>query len=147
MGSLAGIAIRSASREPMQLLEEVEVSLERGLEGDCRGATPGRQVTVLGRSGWQRACAELGAELLWTTRRANLLVDGVELRESAGARLRIGSLLLEITEECQPCLVMDRQRQGLRRALVPEWRAGVVCDVVEGGRIRIGDPVQLERRG
>jgi len=31
----------------------------------------------------------------------------------------------------------------LRRALKPDWRGGVCCDVVSGGTIRVGDPVLL----
>ncbi len=145
MGRLLGIATRHASRAPMETHPAATVSPEAGVAGDFRGRPGERQVTVLSREGWVRACAQVGVELPWTTRRANLLVEGVELTETAGARLRIAALLLEITRETDPCARMEAQHAGLQRALTPDWRGGVCCRVVEGGSICVGDPVVLER--
>lgn len=143
-GRLLGIATRAKSRAPMQLHQQIEVSLEAGLAGDFRGRTRGRNVTVLSREGWEAASAELGESLAWHTRRANLLLDGIELRDSTASLLRIGTVVLRITGECQPCARMDEAREGLRRCLAPQWRAGVECSVVTPGTIRVGDPVELE---
>lgn len=121
------------------------ISLEAGVEGDFRGKPGPRQVTVLGREGFEAACAELGVALPWTIRRANLYVDGVELAETTGARLAIGDVLLEITGENEPCRVMDLQHEGLREALGPAWRAGVACRVLRGGEVAVGDAVLLVR--
>ena len=145
MGELLGIVTRERSRAPMKQHSVIEISVDRGLCDDSRGASRGRNVTVLGREGWQAACAELGRELPWTTRRANLLVEGVDLIESGGARIRIGEVVLLVTEECEPCQRMDEQSDGLRAALGPEWRAGVSCRVLTAGQVRIGDATLLER--
>ncbi len=144
MGKLLSIGVRDASRAPMRVMERASVTRERGVEGDHRGRARGRQVTVLAREAWQAACAELGAEREWTTRRANLLVEGVDLEETLGARLRIGDVVLEVTQETDPCARMDQAHPGLRRALTPAWRGGVSCSVIEGGEIRCGDAVRLE---
>lgn len=114
-----------------------------GIEGDARGAKNGRQITVLFREGWEAACSELGVVLPWTTRRANLFVEGVPI-PPAGARLRVGSSTLEVTQETQPCSLMEKAHRGLRAALAPDWRGGVCCRVVAGGTIRIGDEVRVE---
>jgi len=37
----------------------------------------------------------------------------------------------------------DLSRHGLRKALHPEWRGGVTCKVLEGGRVAIGDEVAI----
>ena len=103
-----------------------------------------RQVTIIADSPWQAACAEVGKDLPWTTRRANLLVRGVELQNTAGVKLRIGEVLLEITGELAPCQLMETACAGLRAALTPQWRGGVSCRVVAGGPLKIGDPVTLE---
>ena len=145
MGKLLGIVTRERSRAPMKQHSSIEISVDRGVGDDFRGASRGRNVTVLGREGWQAACAELGRELPWTTRRANLLVVGVDLIESAGARLRIGEVVLLVTEECEPCQRMDEQSDGLRAALGPDWRAGVSCRVLTPGEVRIDDAAALER--
>tara|TARA_B100000029_G_scaffold99756_2_gene89879 strand:- start:35 stop:442 length:408 start_codon:yes stop_codon:yes gene_type:complete len=79
MGRLSGIARRSAQRAPMEEIDSAAVSVEAGISGDYRGVHKGRQATVLTTEDWQTACDVVGAELPWTTRRANLLLDDVEL--------------------------------------------------------------------
>ncbi len=128
----------------MELLDHVEISVERGLAGNADGRPGRRQVTVLTREGWEAACRELGREVGWHTRRANLWVEGLALERRAGARLVIGDATLEITGETTPCSNMDEQIPGLTRALTPDWRAGVTCRVLQGGTIRVGDVVALE---
>ena len=141
MGRLVGIARAAAKRAPLVEVGEGQVDTAGGLEGDVRGANPGRQVTVLFREGWDAACAELGVPLPWTTRRANLLVEGL-VTPHAGGRLAIGEMILEVTEETRPCQVMEAAHAGLRAALKPDWRGGVCCRVIRGGRIRVGDEVR-----
>jgi MOSC domain-containing protein YiiM len=55
----------------------------------------------------------------------------------------VGEAVLEITAETKPCQVMEAAHHGLRSALKPDWRGGVCCRVISGGKIRIGDPVEL----
>jgi len=144
-GRLIGIARRERKRAPMEELERARVETASGVAGDFRGKPGRRQVTVLTAPGWQAACAELGRELPWTTRRANLYVDGIPLADSTGQRLVIGSLVLEITGELDPCSRMDEADEGLCRALTPDWRGGVTCRVLAGGEIGVGDGVRLEK--
>lgn len=143
MARLLGIAHRTVPRAPMEQAESAEITCERGVANDLRGKPGSRQVTVLAREAWQRACAELGSELDWTLRRANLLVEGVDLQETSGARLRIGDALLEICCGTDPCALMDKFHGGLRAALEPEWRGGASCRVLEGASVRVGDTVEL----
>ena len=144
MGILLNIATKTASGEPMTAHREIAISRERGLEGDFRGEINNRQVTVVSREAWETACGQLKADLPWTTRRANLLVEGLDLEETAGSRLRIGRVVLEITGETTPCKRMDAAYAGLREALTPQWRSGANCRVIEGGTVRAGDEVQME---
>ncbi|WP_405232195.1 MOSC domain-containing protein [Lentisalinibacter salinarum] len=143
-GRLIGIARRERKRAPMEVLEHARVDTAGGVAGDFRGRPGRRQVTVLTAPGWNDACREFGRELPWTTRRANLFVDGILLAETAGRRLVIGSLILEITGELDPCSRMEEAGEGLQQALVTEWRGGVTCRVLAGGEIGVGDTVCLE---
>ncbi len=143
MGKLLAIANRQKSGSPMNLFDFAQVSLSSGVNGDFRGKPGKRQVTVVSRESWDHAIAELGKEVDWTARRANLLVEGIDLQNSKGHQLRIGSVLLEISGETEPCENMDAQCQGLRSVLQPEWRGGVLCSVLEEGHVAIGDPVSL----
>jgi len=144
-GRLVAIARRQQRRAPMQEIAEGLVSVEAGLAGDCKGARfPLRQVTVLAREAWEAAAAEAGdAGLPWTARRANLLVEGVELPSGKGGVLRIGPVRLEATGQTYPCLRMEEARAGLLRALAKDWRGGVTCRVLAGGSIGLDEAVEV----
>ncbi|HMI94997.1 MAG TPA: MOSC domain-containing protein [Micropepsaceae bacterium] len=141
MGRLLGIARAPTLRAALVELDEVQVGDAEGVRGDARGRKSGRQVTVLFREGWESACGELGVRLPWVARRANLFVEGVAPPREGG-QLRIGDLVLEVTQETQPCHLMEAAQRGLKRALTPEWRGGVCCRVLKGGTIRVGDSVE-----
>jgi MOSC domain-containing protein YiiM len=150
-GRLIGIAWRPARFAPMQTVDTIEISLEAGVAGDHKGAKfKRRAVTILAREDWEAALAQLAADgdegalgLDWTVRRANLLVEGVRLPRAVGATLRVGPTLLEVTYPTGPCARMEAARKGLLKALHPEWRGGVTCKVIEGGRVSIGDGVTV----
>lgn len=144
MGVLIGIARRGGKRAPMETLDRAEISAETGVALDWRGKPGRRQVTVLSADAWRDACSELGKALPWTTRRANLLVEGIDLPETTGAVLHVGAVLLLVTGEVDPCSRMDEQCPGLTAALQPAWRGGVSCTVLDGGSVALGDGVTLQ---
>ena len=143
MGLLLAIARAPVKRGELIPVPEAVVGIADGISGDARGGRADRQVTVVFREGWEAACRDLGVELPWTTRRANLFVEGVPVPRE-GKHLLIGGAVLEVTQETQPCQVMEAAHRGLRAALTPDWRGGVCCRVVKGGTIRVGDRVDVE---
>jgi MOSC domain-containing protein YiiM len=38
---------------------------------------------------------------------------------------------------------MDEQQDGLQQQLVPDWRGGIYGEVLHGGKIEIGQDLQL----
>jgi MOSC domain-containing protein YiiM len=145
-GHLLGIATREERHAPMNEILAARVSKESGVGGDARGKPGRRQATVITRRSWESACSELGpAQLPWTSRRANLLIDGVELKGKIGYDLKIGDAVLTITGETRPCKVMNQAHPGLMAALRPEWRGGVTCRVTRAGNIEVGCEVVLSR--
>ena len=130
----------------METMRRARVTCAAGVEGDPRGEPGPRQVSLLSQDLWTEACRELGVDLPWTLRRANLLISGVPLQSAVGRRLHVGTMVLEITDVSAPCEEMDRQHPGLRRALEGDARGGLVGRVVEGGQIAVGDLVELEPR-
>ena len=143
MPKLIGIAIKHKKRGPMHTLDTAHVGVAGGVDMDFRGKPSKRQVTVISEKAWQETIAELGVELLWTTRRANLLVDDINLENTIGKTINIGELTLLITQETDPCERMDEAHAGLFEALRKNWRGGVCCRVICEGQIKIGDEVQL----
>ena len=134
----------------METLDHADVTIEQGLQGDFRGSLkPGRnkrQVTVMAAEGWRDALRELDTAIPWEQRRVNLLVEGLPLERSEGARIRFDSgLVLQVTGECDPCSRMEEVAPGLKAVLLPHWRGGVTTIVIESGPIRVGDNVRIER--
>lgn len=142
VGLVKGIAVRGASRAPMQEQQEVEITMQGGIIQDYRG-TGLRQVTFLDTAQWQQVLEELGVALPWYTRRANVLIEGVDLPASVGRRLQIGACRFAIGGETTPCQRMDELQPGLRDILVPAMRGGVWGKVLQGGPLRVGDSVQV----
>tara|TARA_B100000809_G_C15132024_1_gene528852 strand:+ start:1235 stop:1675 length:441 start_codon:yes stop_codon:yes gene_type:complete len=143
-GKLMGIAIRGKSRAPMKLLDTADISIDLGIDGDFRGKHEKRQVTLLSKEDWENACADLGVEMPWTTRRANLLTKDISFENTKGSHLHIGEIVLQVTGETQPCHRMDEACNGLQDALTPAWRGGILCLVVTGGKIQIGDSIHFK---
>lgn len=143
MAKLIGIAIKQKKRAPMQTLDRAFISLDKGVENDFRGKQSKRQVTVMSQKAWQDANATLDANLPWTTRRANLLVDELELENTIGNTITIGDVVLLITQETDPCERMTEAATGLFDALKQQWRGGVCCRVIREGQVKLGDEVVL----
>lgn len=143
MARLLGIAIRKRPKEAMVTLQSAKVTVDSGIANDFRGKPGRRQVTVLTREGWGAACATLGVDYPWHERRANLYIEGLDLQQSVGQVLQIGTLRLLITGETDPCERMEVFSPGLFQALASGWRGGVCCRVLADGEISIGDEVVL----
>jgi MOSC domain-containing protein YiiM len=148
-GRLIGIARRPARRARMETLDSGQIAVGRGLDGDHKGVKfPKRAITILAQEDWEAALAGLhdlaGPVLLhWTVRRANLLVEGLRLPRVAGARIRVGPVLLEVTYQTVPCKRMDDAYPGLMKALSPQWRGGVSCRIIDNGTVALGDEVAV----
>lgn len=148
-GMLAGIARHARPKGPMEAIGHARVTPEGGIGGDYRGAMKGmpykRQVTLIEAGDWATAMRLVDADIPWIERRANLLVDGIDLPQIAGKRLRIGTdVVLEVTRETDPCERMEALAPGLKAALLPDWRGGVCTMVIAGGEIAVGDEIRIE---
>jgi MOSC domain-containing protein YiiM len=144
VSTLIDIAFKATSKAPMQTCDEVNISLSKGIEDDFRGTAKNRQVTVLSTVAWQQVCKEMDTELPWTIRRSNLLVDKLTFSPAdVGKTFHIGDVKLEITRETDPCSRMDDQHQGLKSAMMSDWRGGVCCKVIKAGSLKVGDTVEL----
>ena len=152
-GRLAGIARHDRPMGPMETVGHVAVTSAEGVHGDFRGAKASlkpdrkRQVSLIEAEGVVAAMADAGALVDWSECRRNLLVQGIRLPREPGKRVGIGaSLVLEITDECEPCERMDALHEGLRAAMTPDWRGGFLGRVIEDGEIAVGDEIRIVER-
>jgi MOSC domain-containing protein YiiM len=145
MGQIVGIARHSERRGPIEQLTSVRVSPEFGVEGDRNGGKQRRQVSLLEAEDWAQAMREVGGSLPWWEWRANLLVEGFDLPQREGVRLRIGEVVvLEVKVEIDPCDRMEELHPGLRQALTVDWRGGAGAQVISGGTVSVGDEIRIE---
>ena len=85
----------------------------------------------------------------------NVTTRGLDLLAlPTGTRLTLGSggAVIELTGLRQPCVLIDRFRNGLMAACVdrdaagkPIYKAGVMAIVLSGGDVRRGDAIGIER--
>lgn len=130
----------------MDARDAITLVAGRGVEGSAdRGGR--RQVTLLEREVWESLMRELGSDAGPETRRANVLVSGIDLRASRGRVLRIGEARVRVGGEVKPCERMEEAVAGLRALMRPEWRGGAFAQVLEGGEVRVGDALAWDDRG
>jgi MOSC domain-containing protein YiiM len=141
-GVLRRIFLRPSARTPAQEAATAAAHPGAGLEGDHAGGGA-RQVTLISLESWRAACAELGREISPAGRRANLVVEGVNLAAAVGKNLTIGGVSIGIVGETRPCRLMEDYHPGLQRALDPDCRGGVYGRVLTGGSLSVGDPVEI----
>ncbi|RIK68974.1 MAG: molybdenum cofactor biosysynthesis protein [Planctomycetota bacterium] len=142
IGKVLGIALRCPDKREMHEVSEARCVAQAGIEGDP-ASRPDRGMTLISAQQWRQATAELGVDLPWWTRRANVLIDTGPLGPFIGRTIRLGEIELEVCDETRPCDLMDKLSPGLRAALKPEQRGGVHGRIVRGGVLRIGDEVRL----
>ena len=75
-----------------------------------------------------------------TTLRRNVVVSGLPLIALKGRRFRIGDVLLEGTEPCDPCSRMEAALgPGGYNAM--RGHGGLCARILDGGTLRIGNTV------
>jgi len=123
-------------RLPMESLSSATAVVDRGLSGCAHArAASKRQVLLVDRETLDAMNLQPGII------RENIITDGLNVNGlPIGQRLRVGAALLEVSGVCTPCDQLEKLRPGLRREIY--GRRGMLCRVIEGGEIRVGDSIE-----
>lgn len=147
-GRLEGIAIRTKKSGAIQIVENAIAEAERGLLGDYVQARlapsarnePDKQITLIEAEALEAVQSEKGYSISHQESRRNLLTRGVPLNHLVGRQFRVGSLLLEGMELCEPCKHLEKLTGKL---LVSHFlhRCGLRARIIEGGSLQVGDSI------
>jgi hypothetical protein len=131
-GRVVRLHLKIGHKRPMRNVAEAVAVPEKGLMGDVSFGRSRRQLLLVDQADLDRHGLHPGDV------RENITLAGVPLSGlPRGARLQIGSVVVEITGECTPCEMLDTLRPGLREEI--RGRRGMLGRVVEGGTLREGD--------
>lgn len=147
-GRLDWIGLRPARQAPIQVVSQVEVLAGKGLVGDratnrTRVRPSKRQVTLFQAEHLPLLRSILDRPVEAEMLRRNLHISGINLHAFKGRRFRIGEVLFDHTGLCDPCSRMEKTL-GPGGLNAMRMHCGITTRVLEGGVIRVGDPVRLE---
>ena len=137
MAYVSDLFIAVERHKPMKPVDQAVAIADKGFEG-CAHARTGSKRQLLLVDAATLAEFKLAAGIM----RENITIVGLNVADlRMGQQLAIGGAILEVTIPCEPCFRMDEIRMGLQEALGN--RRGVLCRVVQGGRISRGDRIQI----
>lgn len=104
-----------------------------GLEGDHHtGSSRRRHILLLSANVLEELHLQPG------TIYENVVVEGIDVMSlQEGQQFQLGDALVAVSIPCEPCIQMDRIRNGLREVL--QNRRGMFVKVLVPGRVRVGD--------
>lgn len=140
--TVVGIQLGLATRLPMRSVEDAEIETQAGLVGDRYHGSRHRQLSVQSLTELADAGEAFGAPIDPLLTRRNVTISHGTVPRTPGHRWRVGNVVVEVVRDAAPCKMLDMEiGDGARTAM--RRRAGVICRVIEGATLRIGDPVDL----
>lgn len=141
-GRVEWIGVRPKRDVPMTSVDEVAGRTGKGLAGDRYSGSSGmRGITLIQAEHLPVIAALAGhASVVPAMLRRNLMISGIPLIALKQRRFRVGELLLETTNTCDPCSRMETALgPGGYNAM--RGHGGLCTRIVEGGTLRVGDAV------
>lgn len=152
-GRVETIHVAPEAGAPMRAVDSIDAVAGRGLRGDRyfegTGTWSGdpdvrdipRDITLFEAETLDVVARDAGLDLDPADHRRNVTTRGVALDHLLDKRFRIGSVLCEAVDLCEPCAHLESlTAEGVVSALV--HRGGLNAAVIESGTIHVGDPVE-----
>jgi MOSC domain-containing protein YiiM len=146
MGNVLHIFIAPSRGAPMESRLTVTAVANIGLEGDryaipTNRRGPDYQLTLIEIENIEAFARAVSRPFTPDMPRRNVVTQGVALNDLCGKKFRVGDVVLEGVELCEPCALFAQRagREVLRHFL---HRGGLRTRILEGGEIRVGDTVE-----
>jgi MOSC domain-containing protein YiiM len=144
--SVVGIQLAKATRMGMRSVDSAEIETAAGLIGDRYHGSKHRQLSVQSLEELAEAEAAFGRSIDPLLTRRNVTISEGQVPRSPGHRWKVGEVELEVVRDAAPCKMLDMEiGDGARTAM--RRRAGVICRVIAGGSLLIGDVVDFGEPG
>lgn len=144
IGTVQWIGVRPGRREPIRVLDEVEIGA-KGLEGDRYGGseTGLRMVTLIQSEHIDAVASILGKEKIDPALlRRNIVVSGINLQALKKNEFQLGDVVLFATGNCPPCSRME-ENLGVGGYNAMRGHGGITARVVKAGKVSIGSRVSF----
>lgn len=143
-GRVDWIGLRPSRRVPPRPCPEALAVAGVGLSGDhYHGGSGSRAVTLIQAEHLPVVAALVGLDDLDPVLlRRNLVVSGLNVLALKGQRFQVGEAVLEGTGPCHPCSRME-EALGPGGLNAMRGHGGLTARILQGGVIRIGDPVRV----
>ena len=140
--NIESIAVSRKKGTRKETVDTVRLKEEHGIEGDAHAGKWHRQVSFLAAESIE-AAREKGLSVTFGDFAENFATRGVDwMRIPIGTRLRLGeSVIVEITQIGKECHKKCAIYYQAGDCIMP--REGVFARVVEGGTVRVDDPVEI----
>jgi MOSC domain-containing protein YiiM len=127
---------------------EVHALAGRGLAGDRNFAPLAvgktNNVTLIESEKIREFTVATGLDFTAEDSRRNIVTSGIDLNQLVGCEFHVGVVRMKALELCEPCSLLARRTH---RAVL--WgllhKAGLRCQIVTDGVIRVGDEIRPER--
>lgn len=141
-GRVEWIGLRPARDMAMREVDVVGATAEDGLDGDRYAGGSGKRGVTLIQAEHLPVIAALSghADVQPALLRRNLVVSGIPLIALKGRRFRIGDVVLEGTDSCDPCSRME-DALGVGGYNAMRGHGGLCARIIAGGTLRVGDTV------
>ena len=145
IGTVRWIGLRPEKKADLIEVENVNVNLDNGLQGDHYKGTSGkRQVTLIQKEHLDAVASILKKERINPSlTRRNIVISGINLQALKEQQFSIGNqVVLETTGICHPCSRME-QNLGPGGYNAMRGHGGITTRVIKEGMIKKGDSVKL----
>jgi MOSC domain-containing protein YiiM len=147
-GHITAIFVAPSRHVEQLAVDAVQLKAGKGVVGDRffgrTQKTPGRNLTLIEVETIEEFIANYGQSIELNATRRNFLTRGIRLNDLVGKTFRVGDVLCQGVELCEPCRVLARQlpygtlsQAQIIRAFTN--KGGLRADVLSDGIVRLGN--------
>lgn len=144
MASVDYIYIAPTRGAPMSSLDNVEAIEGIGLAGDrysnAKNPIEANQVTLIEKENIDAFVEATGKMLTPDMPRRNIVTSGIRLNDLCGKRFKVGEVLLEGIELCEPCGLFSKRTYKVALKFFV-GKGGLRAKIVSGGKIHVNDAI------